>query len=86
MWLQAGKHKVGDEFNNMMCAKRAYKLELRKARQLATHKRCKYVESLMMQNDSKFWQKWKRVNTNTRTCANDLFWQKICCITLILNI
>jgi exonuclease III len=78
IWLQAGKPKSGVVFDNMVRARRAYKIEVKKAKKAAKDKRSDHIDSLLRDNDYKFWQKWKRVNSRDKprlydgTLANGL--------------
>ena len=55
----------------MWQAWKAYKIEIREAKELKKHKRCAYVECLLYCNDSKFWKKWKRISCVNKPWVND---------------
>ena len=52
IWMQSGKNRVGVEFDNMNVARREYKKELKKAKNLEKHRRYEYVESLLQKKDN----------------------------------
>ena len=69
--MQSGKNRVGVEFDNMNVARREYKKELKKAKNLEKHRRCEYVESLLQKKDNMFWKNRRKINSNVRTRVND---------------
>ena len=52
IWMQSGKSRIGVEFDNMNVVRREYKKELKKAKNLEKHSRCKYVESVLQKKDN----------------------------------
>ena len=71
IWMLSGKNRVGVEFDNMNVARREYKKELKKAKNLEKHRRCEYVESLLQKKDNMFWKNWRNINCYVRTRVND---------------
>ena len=71
IWMQSGKNRVGIEFDNVNVARREYKKELKKAKNLEKHRRCEYVESVLQKKDNMFWKNWRKINSNVRTRVND---------------
>jgi hypothetical protein len=70
-WLQNGKPKSGVVFDTMVCARRLYKYEVKKAKKAVKVKHREYIDRLLLDKDCKFWHKWKNINSKNKTRLYD---------------